>query len=214
MGARAPRLLLTGFERFGPHKTNPTQSLAERLDGEWFGPCRVVARVLPVSIAKIADVLAAAIADTEPAAIVSLGLAAGETCVRIERVARNGLKFPYPDNDGKRPTGKIERGAAATKAANLPFAAILKRLIAAGIPARLSDDAGLYLCNAALWHLAGIAGKRPFGFVHLPATPEMVAEELRRGALSGPENCASMGLRLQLAAVRVVLAEAARKALK
>ena len=86
--------------------------------------------------------------------------------------------------------------------------------LAEGIPARLSDDAGLYLCNAALWHLAGLAGKRPFGFVHLPSTPEMVAESLRREGETAPEKCASMGLRLQLAAVRVVLAEAARKALK
>jgi pyroglutamyl-peptidase len=214
MGARAPRILLTGFERFGPHKTNPTQVLAERLEGEWFGPCRVVSRTMPVSIAKIGEALAAAVEETEPVAIVALGLAAGETCVRVERVARNGLKFPYPDNDGRRPTGRIERGGPATKAANLPFGPIARRLLAAGIPARLSDDAGLYLCNAALWHLAGLAGKRPFGFVHLPSTPEMVADALRREALSGPENCASMGLRLQLAAVRIVLAEAARKALK
>lgn len=214
MGARAPRLLVTGFERFGPHKTNPTQALAERLDGEWFGPARVVSRVLPVSIAKIGPALEAAIEETDPVAIVALGLAAGETCVRIERVAKNGLKFPYPDNDGKRPTGKIARGAPASRAATLPFNAILKRLLAAGIPARLSDDAGLYLCNAALWHLAGLADKRPFGFVHLPSTPEMVAEALRREGETAPGKCASMGLRLQLAAVRVVLAEAARKALK
>ena len=66
MGARAPRILLTGFERFGPHKTNPTQTLAERLDGEWFGDARVVGRVLPVSIAKIEVALAAAI-EGDPA---------------------------------------------------------------------------------------------------------------------------------------------------
>lgn len=212
--ARAPRLLLTGFERFGPHRTNPTQALAERLDGEWFGPARVAARVLPVSIGRIGEALDAAIAETEPVAIVALGLASGETCVRIERTARNALKFPFPDNDGKRPTGRIEPKGPATRDANLPFAAIVKRLLAAGIPARLSDDAGLYLCNAALYHLMARAGKRPCGFVHLPATPEMVADTLRRAAGEAPEKCASMGLRLQLAAVRIVLAEAARKALK
>lgn len=214
MGARAPRILLTGFERFGPHKTNPTQTLAERLDGEWFGDARVVGRVLPVSIGKIEAALDAAIEETDPVAIVALGLAAGEPCVRIERVARNGLKFPYPDNDGKRPTGKIDRKGLATRPANLPFAAILKRLLAAGIPARLSDDAGLYLCNAALWHLMARAEKRPCGFIHLPSSPEMVAEALRRADPPALENCASMGVRQQLAAVRIVLAEAARKSLK
>ena len=34
MAARHPRILLTGFEAFGPHKSNPTASIAERLDGE------------------------------------------------------------------------------------------------------------------------------------------------------------------------------------
>jgi hypothetical protein len=42
----------------------------------------------------------------------------------------------------------------------------------------------------------------------------MVAAGLRKGVPTGPENAASMGLRLQLAAIRIVLAEAARKALK
>jgi hypothetical protein len=42
----------------------------------------------------------------------------------------------------------------------------------------------------------------------------MVADALRRGTLAGPEKAASMGLRLQLAAIRIALAELARKALK
>lgn len=214
MAARAPRLLLTGFEAFGPHRTNPTESLAKRLDGDWVGDARIVGRVLPVSIGKIEAALDALLEEVQPVAILALGLAAGESCIRLERTAQNALKFPFPDNDGKSPTGKILRGGPATRAGSLPYPAILKRLLAAGIPARLSDDAGRYLCNAVLYHVVGRADGRPCGFVHVPATPEMVADALRRGTLEGPEKAASMGLRLQLAAIRIALAELARKALK
>jgi pyroglutamyl-peptidase len=90
----------------------------------------------------------------------------------------------------------------------------LKGLLIAGIPARLSDDAGRYLCNATLFHLLARAGKLPCGFIHVPSTPEMVADALRKGALAEPEKAASMGLRLQLAAIRIALGEIAKKALK
>jgi len=214
MAARAPRILLTGFEAFGPYKTNPTRNLAARLDGEWAGAARIVSRILPVSIARIEAALDAALDEVQPVAILALGLADGESCIRLETAAQNALKFPYPDNDGKSPTGKIDRTAPATRQATLPYPAILKGLLAAGIPARLSHDAGRYLCNAALFHLLARAGKRPCGFVHVPATPEMVADALRKGALAGPEKAASMGLRLQLAAIRIALGEIAKKAAK
>ena len=58
------------------------------------------------------------------------------------------------------------------------------------------------------------AGKLPCGFIHVPSTPEMVADALRKGALAEPEKAASMGLRLQLAAIRIALGEIAKKALK
>jgi len=214
MPPRAPRILVTGFEAFGPHRSNPTQSLANRLDGEWAGDARVVGRVLPVSIGKIEAALDEVLEEVQPVAILALGLAGAESCIRLERTAHNALKFPFPDNDGKSPTGKILRGGPDTRSGTLPYPAILKRLLAAGIPARLSDDAGRYLCNAVLFHFLGRAGKRPCGFVHVPMTPEMVADRLRRGDLEGPEKAASMGLRLQLAAIRIAVAELARKALK
>jgi len=214
MAAPHPRILLTGFEVFGPHKFNPTASIAERLDGEWAGDARIVARVLPVSIAKIEAALDAALAEVQPVAILALGLAGGESCIRLERTAQNALKFPYPDNDGKSSTGKIDSKAPTTRTATLPYPAILKGLLIAGIPARLSDDAGRYLCNATLFHLLARAGKLPCGFIHVPSTPEMVADALRKGALAEPEKAASMGLRLQLAAIRIALGEIAKKALK
>jgi pyroglutamyl-peptidase len=212
--ARSPRILLTGFEVFGGHPANPSEKLALRLDGEWIGPARIAGRVLPVSIAKLDAALDAILEETKPIAIVAMGLAEQEATIRLESTGYNELKFRIPDNDGKKRNGRIEKDGPATRAASLPLAAALKALLAAGIPARLSDDPGRFLCNAALYGLLGRVGKIPCGFVHLPPTPEMVARALKKSPALAAESRASMGLRLQLAAIRLVLAETVRKALK
>ena len=73
-------------------------------------------------------------------------------------------------------------------------------MLAAGTPARLSNPAGAYLCNALIYltqaALAKRGSKAPFGFLHLPYLPEQVAKLLaspRAGRL--PEQIASMALR-------------------
>jgi pyroglutamyl-peptidase len=212
--ARAPRILLTGFEIFGGHNANPSEKLALRLDGEWVGPARIAGRVLPVSIAKLDAALDEVLAETKPVAIVALGLADREATIRLETTGHNELKFAIPDNDGKKRTGRIEKDGPAKRAATLPLSACLKALLAAGIPAHLSDDPGRFLCNASLYGFLGRAGKIPCGFVHLPPTPEMVARALKKDPDLDAGARASMGLRLQLAAIRLILAETARKALK
>jgi pyroglutamyl-peptidase len=212
--ARAPRILLTGFEVFGGNSANPSEKLALRLDGEWVGPARVAGRVLPVSIAKLDAALDEVLAETKPVAIVALGLAEREATIRLETTGYNELDFRIADNDGKKRRGAIDKAGPAERAATLPLNASLKALLAAGIPARLSDDPGRFLCNAALYGLLGRAGKIPCGFAHLPPTPEMVARALKKNPDLDADARASMGLRLQLAAVRLILAETVRKALK
>jgi pyroglutamyl-peptidase len=212
--ARAPRILLTGFEVFGGHSANPSGKLALRLDGEWIGPARVAGRVLPVSIAKLDEALDRAIAETKPVAIVAMGLAERESVVRLETTAYNELDFRIADNDGKKRRGPIDKAGPEIRAATLPAKAIVKSLLDAGIPARLSDDPGRFLCNAALYGLLGRAERLPCGFVHLPPTPEMVARALKKDPGMDASARASMGLRLQLAAARLILAGTLRKALK
>jgi pyroglutamyl-peptidase len=212
--ARAPYILLTGFEVFGDHPANPSEKLALRMDGETVGAARIVARVLPVSIAKLEAAIDSILAGPKPVAVVALGLAEREATIRLETAAYNELAFRIPDNDGAKRDGKIDRDGPAWRPATLPLTAIRKALLVAGIPARLSDDPGRFLCNAALYSLLGRVKKIPCGFVHLPPTPEMVARALKLDPGLDADARASMGLRLQLAAIRVILAETARKALK
>jgi pyroglutamyl-peptidase len=172
--------LVTGFEPYGGRGRNPAGEVAARLDGSEVGGVRVVSRNLPVAFAALDEAVAATLAEVDPAVVIGLGLCPNEPLIRLERVAINLADFPIPDNDGAvlidRP---LDVAGAAARLATLPLRRIQDALLAAGIPARLSNSAGTYLCNKALYGFLGAieaSGQAvPCGFIHLPYVPEQVA---------------------------------------
>jgi pyroglutamyl-peptidase len=198
-------ILVTGFEPFGGFGRNPSAEVATALDGTTVASLPVVGRVLPVSLDALDGALAAALDGVDPAAVVALGLASSEAAIRLERVAVNLADFPIPDNAGQQARErKLEPGGPDARATRLPVARIRERLLAAGIPARLSNSAGTYLCNAAMYRLLGrLPAAVPAGFIHLPHLP---AEAARLMADGRRDPVPSMALDLQRAAVRAALA--------
>src|SRR5712692_1381444 len=96
----------------------------------------------------------ACLAETKPSMVIALGLWPGEPTVRLERLAVNLADCTSPDNAGALPRGELlDPNGAPTLSATLPLRAIDAALLAAGIPARLSDTAGTFLCNATLYTL-------------------------------------------------------------
>jgi pyroglutamyl-peptidase len=175
-----PVALVTGFEPYGGRGRNPAGEVAARLDGLEIAGARVVGRSLPVAFAPLAEVIAATLAEVDPAVVIGLGLCPGAAVIRLERVALNLADFEIPDNDGlvliDRP---LEAAGTAARLATLPLRRIQDALLEAGIPARLSNSAGTYLCNQALYQFLGALEQRgkavPCGFLHLPYLPEQVA---------------------------------------
>lgn len=207
-------VLVTGFEPFGGGERNPSQEIARTLDGKVIGGKRVAGRILPVSMRRIADALHGVIEETRPQAIVSLGLAGGEALIRIERFGVNLADFPLADNDGSKVADEpISAGGPPSYPTTLPNRAIMNALLDAGIPARLSDTAGTYLCNACIYltgqTLAARGWDAPYGFIHLPYMPEQAAA-LLAGAERQPEQIASMSLELMMRAVELAIAACAQ----
>jgi pyroglutamyl-peptidase len=191
------RLLLTGFPRFGDVERNPSEQIVGALHGAAVGAAEVVGRVLPVSAARTPGAVCAAIDDVAPVLTLLLGVAPGRTGLAIERTAVNLFDFPEPDNDGAQPVDvPIEPGAPAAYFATLPLRRIVEAWDAAGIPGYVSDTAGLYLCNAAMYAALHAAGP-PAGFLHLPSLPGEVAGQ------RVPQP--SMPLETQIAGVRIAL---------
>ena len=167
----------------------------------------VVGRVLPVSAERTPGAVRAAIAETAPTLTLMLGVAPGRAGLSVERTAINLFDFPSPDNDGAQPVDvPIEAGAPVAYFATLPLRRIVEAWRAAGIPGYVSESAGLYLCNAAMYSAlhATAADGPPTGFLHLPSLPGEVA------AQRAPVP--SMSLETQIEGVRIAL-EASLEAL-
>lgn len=153
-------VLVTGFEPFGEHETNPSQLVAEALDGV----------VLPVSYERAADALRVAIDERKPAVVICLGLATDRAAISVERWAHNLDEATTVDNEGVAGSGSaIEANGPLARASTLAVDAIVAALHAEEIPAEVSRDAGGYLCNHVFYRLMGAvpAGTRG-GFVHVP----------------------------------------------
>ena len=205
-----PPLLITGFEPFAGLAYNPSADIAASLDGQEIGGRRVVARLLPVDFARYRETLDTLLRDISPALYVGFGLASGEDMIRVERFGVNLADFDIPDNAGARHVGRaIEPDGPAARASTLPCAEIRTGLLEAGIPARLSNSAGSYLCNATLYSALGLCAARqtPCGFIHLPYASEQVAELLRAGKepLNGESLAPSLPIEMMVAAAEIVL---------
>lgn len=165
------RVLVTGFEPFGGHEANPSQLVAEALDGV----------VLPVSYDRAAAELRRAIEEREPELVVCFGLAADRTAVTIERYAHNFDEASTTDNDGSAGSGSaIDADGPLALASTLPVDDIVAALRAEEIPAEVSRDAGGYLCNHVMYSL--LRGGAEGGFVHLPPLEAVPLEDQLRAA--------------------------------
>jgi len=205
-------VLITGFEPFGGMTYNPSAEIARALNGAEIGGRRIVGRLLAVDFARHRTQLESLFSEIAPALYVAFGLATGEDMIRIERFGVNLADFPIPDNAGARHTGlAIETDGPAARASTLPCAEIRTALLVAGIPARLSNSAGSYLCNANLYTSLGLsADRRPAsacGFIHLPYASEQVAAILREGkaGLDGESAAPSLPLATMIAAAKIII---------
>lgn len=214
--AHRPLGLVTGFEPFGGLPSNPAAILLPHLERDPVDGCDLVCVRLPVSLARVPEILRGLVAEHRPDFVVALGLARGAAVVRVETMAVNAAAFSVADNDGVRPAEgtPLEPGGPGGRAATWDAGAVVDAIMAAGIPARRSFHAGTHLCNAALYRLLGLleaADRRiPCGFLHLPCLPEQVVWMMRNA--EGPADCPSMALADQLAAVRAAIAATAAAA--
>jgi pyroglutamyl-peptidase len=211
-------VLLTGFEPYGGRDLNPSAEIVKALDGQEVCGARVAGHVLPVSLDRLPRALEEVLSGPPPAAVVSLGLAPGEPMIRLERIGVNLAEFEIPDNDGRvlqdAPLHTLGRDGLFS---TLPLRRIEARLLAEGIPVRLSMTAGTYLCNATLYTCLGMLRERdwqtPCGFIHLPYLPRQVADMLaamnrtRFNDLVRREYLPSMDLATQIRAVELTLKE-------
>ena len=175
------KLLLTGFEPFLDNPINPTADITTKLDGKEINNHQIIGRVLSVDFQKSGTELIKQIEKHDPDAVISLGLAAGRSCITPERIAINCNDGPT-DNKGHQPNGeKIFTGGQDGYFSTLPIAKMVNKLQGEKLPAKISNTAGAYLCNNVMYHALhyfkqnGI--ERQAGFIHVPASHALAVEK-------------------------------------
>ena len=189
-------LLITGFDPFGGETVNPSWEAVRRLP-DAVGQYRLTKLQIPTVFSAAADtVLATAKAD-RPDVILCIGQAGGRDAVTPERIAVNMASASIPDNAGNRPVeAPILPGGPDGVFATVPVAAMARAIVGAGLPGKISNTAGTFVCNDTLYrlltHFAG-TGTR-VGFIHVPHLPDQAKN-------GGP----SMGLDAIIAALTAAI---------
>jgi pyroglutamyl-peptidase len=164
------RVLITGFGPFPGAPFNPSAALAKALARRRRPALAGVERVVHVFATTYAavdrDLPKLFAQNPKPDIVLMFGVAGRRHRLCIEIRARNAVSLLFPDAGGHRPVrGVIRLGGPATLTGKVPFARL-----AGAAGARLSRDAGNYLCNYVYWRaLERVRGARPLvQFVHIP----------------------------------------------
>lgn len=181
-------ILITGFGPFPGAPFNPTGPLVQRLARVKLPRTRIVTHIFETSYKAVDRDLPKLLKRYKPDAILMFGLASRARIVRIETRAQNALAV-LPDATGKTPNrNAIAKGRPATVPMALPSQLMLRAVRKAGVRARLSTDAGQYLCNYLCWHATEAAtsrnGPQLAAFVHVPLVPEKSGKAAGRKKLS------------------------------
>ena len=182
------RILVTGFGPFGDERVNPSGLIARRLGGI----------ELPVAADEAWERTREELQTRGCSGVLALGVAGGRDRVCVEARAANASDYRLPDDFGRRCGGVID-GSVPTLglSSRVPASMMARRMRGVGVPARVSRDAGRYVCNHFYFLLLRrLAGRAVF--VHVPRLPEEAAR-LGGGpslSLDQAERAVSAGLRL------------------
>ena len=159
-------ILLSAFEPFGGEEINPAKEAVLRLGGD--GIYKIV---LPVEYARAGRLLTDEIGRVRPDVVIMTGQAGGRDAVTPERRAVNSRNAKAPDNAGRLCAGeKILEGGEEELPATLDPEMLKEAILKQGIPARVSESAGTFVCNDVFYQALNCLKAAPVkaDFIHLP----------------------------------------------
>jgi len=169
-------ILLTGFGPFPGAPINPTGWLVgrlARLRRPALSDVKLLPHVFDTTYRAVDRDLPPLLARVKPDAVLMFGLAARTPCLRIETRARNVVSALVPDAAGERlPSIRVELGGPGARLFGAPAARLALAAHKSRVKARVSRDAGRYLCNYLCWRMIetmSCRGAPKFAvFVHVP----------------------------------------------
>ena len=181
-------ILVTAFDPFGGEKINPALEVVKRLDTN-IGAHTITKLEIPTVFHESKDVIAQKLAQQHFDAVLAIGQAGGRFEITPERVGINIDDTRIADNKGNQPIDvAIQPDGAPAYFSNLPVKTMTEAIKAEGIPAKLSNTAGTFVCNHVLYQLGYLADTQftdlLFGFIHVPFIPEQVTTKPETPSMS------------------------------
>jgi pyroglutamyl-peptidase len=206
------RVVITGFGPFPGAPSNPSADLAIALARKGrpaFANIERTSHVFATTYRAIDQGLPALL-RLKPDIVLMFGLASRRRQLCVETRAQNAVSILFPDASGHRPQrAVIAPGEPPGLKGGAPFTCLVGAARATTCPARLSRDAGRYLCNYAYWRaLQRAQGGRPLvQFVHIPP----VRPRIRLAGRSRPSLPSLAQLAVAAEALLVALIAASRR---
>ncbi|WP_298104144.1 pyroglutamyl-peptidase I [Bradyrhizobium sp.] len=181
-------IIVTGFGPFPGAPFNPTEPLIARLlrlRRPSLSDVDLVGHIFPVTYKDVDRELDEMLVSHRPHALLMFGLASRTAHVRIETRARNAITTLWPDAGRAKPRKGSIAGAGDAMTFGPHTDRLLRVALATGIDARISRDAGSYLCNYLSWRVIEATrrsgGPRLAAFVHIPLFPRDASRRRNAG---------------------------------
>lgn len=170
------KVLIAGFGPFPGAARNPSGQLALAVAHSRrvaSSDAKIISAVIPTVYQEISSTLSRLLEAEKPDIVLMFGLAGSTPFMRIETRAANVASRIHPDAAGKKPTHpSLVEGGPQFLHARAPVHRLLAAARGAGVEAKLSVDAGGYICNAAFFHALDVARRtdasKSVAFVHMP----------------------------------------------
>jgi pyroglutamyl-peptidase len=205
--------IVTGFDRFGPAKFNPSEEIVNSLSDElrlkkFKVSVPLHSLVLPTCGENAWHLLHKLILELPPNAVLALILTgvSPRSLISLERFALNIRDYRIKDNFGHAFNGeKIDPDGPDAIRTSLPIEAFLKQLRRKSLPSEISNYTGSFVCNDIYYQAMNYghksASEHQAIFIHLPM-PAKLGKVLRHNGSAAKFNGKAYGRDNQLALMR------------
>lgn len=196
------KVLLTGFEPYWDYPVNSSWVVAEKVATRGVVGVDIVIEQVPVSFSRVHVALREAVEKHSPNMLIMLGQSSVTDRIKLERVALNMMDSTMGDNDGVKPNEEpIYKDEDSALFTSLPIKQLRSAIEAMGINVKISNSAGLYVCNRAYYEALRLCREREglhAIFIHLP---------LYEGQTSSQPNKKTMPLVDMCRAIQTIIEE-------
>ena len=175
------KILLTGFTPFDGEERNPSWEAVKAVKSR-IEDVEVLKLELPTVFGKSFSLVKEVIEKEKPDFVLLIGQAGGRAEITPERVAINLDDARIPENEGNKPEDQcIFSDGENAYFSTLPIKAMVSEIKKEGVPARISNTAGTFVCNHLFYSVLYLVKKQELGisagFMHVPFIPEQTKEK-------------------------------------